>query len=553
MSSNRSLSLCTRRDLLAAFLGVPAALATGCRRRVPPLPDGRIVGASLSLGHRLRDALPPRPNADAWQKVPVVIVGGGVSGLSAAWRFLRSGFDQFVLLELEPAIGGTSRAGRDGVVPHPWGAHYLPAPLKDNRALLVLLREMGVVEREDDAGQPLYAEHVLCRDPHERLYCRGQWYEGLYLAAGASDDDLAQRRAFFREVDRWVAWRDGRGRKAFTLPTAAGSDDPEVTALDRLSMAEWLERKRFTSSRLRWLVDYGCRDDYGATPADVSAWAGLFYFASRRRAPGADPQPLLTWPEGNGRLVAHLAAKARRQIRPGLAVADILPTDANGAAGVDMVAIAANEQRSLGFHADRVIFAAPRFVGRYVIRPWRERPPAHLAGFEYGSWMVANVHLRDRPKEPGIPLAWDNVLHDSPSLGYVVATHQRGLDHGPTIFTWYHPMTGADTNAARRQMVSLGWEEWAELALGDLERPHPELRGLVERLDVMLWGHAMIRPKPGFLWGRDRREAARPWRGIHFAHSDLSGVALFEEAFDRGVRAAEEVLRQRGQKVESIV
>ena len=308
-----------------------------------------------------------------------------------------------------------------------------------------------------------------------------------------------------------------------------------------------------TSPRLRWLVDYACRDDYGAAPEDVSAWAGLFYFASRRSDPGAEPQPLLTWPEGNGRLVAHLAGKARKQVHLGLAAADILPTDPAGKSGVDVVAIAADDQRSRGYHAEQVVFAAPQFVGRYVIRPWRERPPAHLGGFEYGSWMVANLHLRNRPAEPGIPLAWDNVLYDSPSLGYVVATHQRGLDFGPTIFTYYYPMTNKDAAAGRSQMLGLDWSEWAELALSDLERPHSDIRTLVERLDVMRWGHAMIRPKPGFLWGKDRRAAAQPFRGIHFAHSDLSGLALFEEAFDQGVRAAEAVLRQRGHTFDSIL
>jgi hypothetical protein len=39
-----------------------------------------------------------------------------------------------------------------------------------------------------------------------------------------------------------------------------------------------------------------------------------------------------------------------------------------------------------------------------------------------------------------------------------------------------------------------------------------------------------------------------PWRGIHFAHSELSGMALFEEAFYHGVRAAEEVLAARGER-----
>jgi hypothetical protein len=58
----------------------------------------------------------------------------------------------------------------------------------------------------------------------------------------------------------------------------------------------------------------------------------------------------------------------------------------------------------------------------------------------------------------------------------------------------------------------------------------------------MRWGHAMIRPRAGFMWGTARREGAKPFRSIHFAHSELSGVALFEEAFDQGLRAAKEVL-----------
>ena len=87
-----------------------------------------------------------------------------------------------------------------------------------------------------------------------------------------------------------------------------------------------------------------------------------------------------------------------------------------------------------------------------------------------------------------------------------------------------------------------------QTTVGDLGRAHPDLPGLVERLDVMRWGHAMVRPRPGFVWGRARREAAKPVAGVHFAHSELSGLALFEEAFYHGVRAAEEVLRRRGER-----
>jgi protoporphyrinogen oxidase len=475
-----------------------------------------------------------------------LIVGAGIAGLSAAWRLKRSGFDRFVLLELEGAAGGTSRFGTEGVVAHPWGAHYLPAPMKDNPPLVDLLREMGVVEGTNDQGDPIYAEHVLCRDPQERLFAFGQWHEGLYLADGASLEDRRQQQAFFAEIDRWVALRDAKGRRPFSLPLANRCDDPLVTALDRLSMAEWLDRQGFTSPRLRWLVDYGCRDDYGAKPEDVSAWAGLFYFASRRASPGAEPQPLLTWPEGNGRLVRHLAQAGAPQL--GEMVIDVNPVQQEGRSLVEVLVFNAKQERVVGYRAEQVIFCAPQFVARHALRPWRENPPAHLHDFEYGAWMVANLHLDSRPVEGPVGLAWDNVLYDSPSLGYVVATHQAHRDFGPTVFTYYYPLTQSDTRTARGQLMQLDRDPWAELSLADLERAHPDLRRRVSRIDVMRWGHAMIRPKVGFVHGASRRAAQKEFRGIRFAHSDLSGLALFEEAFYHGCRAAEDVLSERNDR-----
>src|SRR5262249_24485979 len=160
-----------------------------------------------------------------------------------------------------------------------------------------------------------------------------------YLHVGESEEDVSQLKAFRAEVARWVAWRDGRGRRAFAIPIAAGSDDAEVTGLDKLTMADWLDQNGWTSPRLRWLGSSPCRDDYGTTLEQTSAWAGLFYFASRLRKPGAEAQPLLTWPEGNGRIVSHLHGKAQEHVRLGQAVAEIIPTEMEGKKGVDVVAV----------------------------------------------------------------------------------------------------------------------------------------------------------------------------------------------------------------------
>lgn len=546
MTARTSPSQLTRREMLAAFLGLPVALSA-CRSagEQPPIPDGEMVGASDVFGHRLREWVNIEIPAEDWRRVGVVIVGGGVAGLAAARRFLQAGFEDFVLLELESAPGGTSRSGQSPLVAYPWGAHYLPAPMKENVALVSLLDEMNVTEGRDARGEPVIAEQFLCRDPEERVYYKDRWYEGLYLRAGASAEDARQLEAFLAEVNTWVAWRDGRGRRAFTIPVADCSDDAEATALDSVSMSEWLAARNLNSPRLRWLVDYSCRDDYGLTVEQTSAWAGLFYFASRLSVPGAETQSLITWPEGNGRLVAHLYERAQSKVRLGLAVADINPVERPNGRGVDVIAVDERGRNAFGFHADRVVFAAPQFLSRYVIRPFRAEPPAHIAQFQYGAWMVANLHLRDRPRDYGFPLAWDNVLYESPSLGYVVATHQRGLDRGATVFTYYYPLTDDDPRRARTRLLEMDRRAWADVVMTDLARAHRDIHSLVERLDVMRWGHAMILPRPGFMWSGARTAAAREFRGIHFAHSDLSGIALFEEAFYNGTRAAEEALAAR--------
>jgi hypothetical protein len=222
----------------------------------------------------------------------------------------------------------------------------------------------------------------------------------------------------------------------------------------------------------------------------------------------------------------------------------MIALDAHGAdGGVDVVAIGAPPE-AVGYRARRVIFAAPQMVARVVVRPYRVAPPPHLAAFDYGAWMVANITLSGRPRERGLrrAMAWDNVLYDSPSLGYVVATHQTGKDHGPTVITYYLPLCDDDPRAARRRLYAAGRDEWADVALADLEKAHRDIRELATRVDVVRWGHAMVRPSPGFVFGGARAAAARPMQGIHFAHTELSGVSLFEEAFHHGNRAADEVL-----------
>jgi len=534
----------SRREWLALCAG--AALASpGCRRSPRDVP-GRIVGASLNVGHRLRDATPERASGEP-KRVKVAVVGAGPSGLSAAWRLERAGLRDFAVLELEPEPGGTSSYGRDGVVPHPWGAHYVPVPGRDNRALTRLLDEMGALEPRGPDGEPRGKEELLVREPEERVFADGRWHEGLYPKLLAEDSDHAELERFQREVDRWVAWRDTRGRRAFALPLRNSSDDPEVTALDKISADAWLRERGLGGELLRWWVEYACRDDYGLSLADTSAWAMLFYFCSRVPAPRVESAPFIAWPEGNGRIVKHLAGLVAERLSTAQLVTEIVP-------GESEVELAVLDARGGGLRrviAEHVILALPKFVVTRLLRPYRERTPEHLTAFDYGVWWVANLHLGRRPKSRGFGMAWDNVIYGGKSLGYVVANHQRLEDHGPTVCTYYQPLVDSDARAARARLLEMTHPMFVSEVLAELEPAHQGLGAALERVDVWRWGHAMVRPRPGFVWGAARKKAAEALGRVHFAHSDLSGVGLFEEAQDHGVRAAEEVLRATGREVDS--
>jgi hypothetical protein len=217
--------------------------------------------------------------------------------------------------------------------------------------------------------------------------------------------------------------------------------------------------------------------------------------------------------------------------------------------GCRVDAVEAGTGRPRAYRARQVVLACPRFVAAHVVAPWRQKRPEWLGAFQYGPWVVANLTLSETPESRGFPLAWDNVFYESRSLGYVAATHQalRMDERGPTVFTWYLPMAGLDVKAEREKVLSAGYAEWEGLVMADMLAAHPDIAPLARRLEVMRWGHAMVRPTPGFLWGPARFAAQESLgEALHFAHSDLGGMSLFEEANWFGVKAAEKALKGLG-------
>lgn len=518
---------------LCAGAGTFALLRRGETQTIP----GAIEGANIKLGHIARDGGAPAVSSES--KAGIVIVGGGVAGLCAGWELKRKGYDDFVLLEMERAPGGNCMSGRNGVSAFPWGAHYVPLPGPEAVFTRELFEDLGVITGYGRDGLPVYNEYHLCSFPQERLLFNGQWQEGLIPSHGAAKEEIAEFDRFFSAMEEFKRAKGADGKRAFVIPVDESSRDERFLGYDAISMAKYMEDIGWKSKRLLWHVDYCCRDDYGAGMGETSAWAGIHYFAARNgEAANAEPSSVLTWPEGNGWITSQLAERFKDAVRTNALVTSVEHTGSS--AIVDYYD--AVSKKSHRIHAGAVIFTAPRFVAARVVKGLRA--PAGQSP-TYSPWMVANVTLASLPGGHGAPLAWDNVKYGSGSLGYVVATHQALSSHPrETVITMYFPLDSQSPASARKEAQSKTAGEWKRMAVKELSDMHPGIERQVKNVDVWVWGHAMVRPTPGFMWGSGGRLAmTRSVGNVFFAHSDMSGISIFEEAQYRGVTSAREALK----------
>ena len=190
---------------------------------------------------------------------------------------------------------------------------------------------------------------------------------------------------------------------------------------------------------------------------------------------------------------------------------------------------------------------SPTFLAPYLVE---DMAPLH--DFEYSPWLTANLTLEHLPHSYGGDPTWDSVVLDSPTLGYVDATHQNlRTQVDRTVWTFYWALAEGPPSQNRQRMLQRDWNYWKEAILHDLERVHRDIRQCVSRIDIMRMGHAMARPKVGAVFSPERRRLRRRQGRILFANSDLSGFSIFEEAQYRGVVAADSVLRVLGGRAAS--
>ncbi|MFT3794980.1 FAD-dependent oxidoreductase [Flavobacterium sp.] len=519
------------KGIAAAILLAP--LVQACKEKVVTLLI-KLTGTNHLLGHRLRSPDFPKPVSQI--RIPYLIVGGGISGLSAARQLTKKGISDFLLLELEDHVGGNSSSGENQYSKYPLGAHYLPLPNREDAELLRFLEEEKIITGYQD-GFLVFDEQQLTFSPHERLFYKNSWQEGLEPKFGHSVAENDAFKRFFAQMDFYQKGRGPDGKYWFDIPLDQSSSDADIRRFDRWTMKQWLDQNQFTVQPLLDYVDYCCRDDFGLGIDYISAWAGIHYFAGRKHNSAAHANDnVLTWPEGNARLASHLKKYTHGKTLQNHLVYEVRSDNRKAI----VKAFDDVRKQSVEILADKVILATPQFVNQYLL----QNRKTIARQFHYAPWLLATLTVSDLPDNYSYPLCWDNVIYGAKGLGYIYDQHQSLAQLQPRkVITYYASFSTGDIPKSRRNLYLKKADYWKRFVFDDLRRAHPDIEKLTESIELHLLGHGMISAVPGFLFGQARQLAAQPIDGcIYFAHSDLSGISIFEEAFHQGIAVVNHIL-----------
>lgn len=442
----------------------------------------------------------------ATQKTETLIVGGGIAGLSAAYHL--KGKD-FLLCELSDNLGGTSSWHQHNDVTFAQGAHYdLAYPANYGEDVLGLLESLNIIEYQKwkDAWSFTDSQYIITHRRKSQCFDQGIFREEVLPQGNLS-------AGFHKLMDGY----DG----VMKMPTRL--IDPAYQELNKLSFMDFLKAKLDLTPEFIRGLDYHMLDDWGGTTSQVSALAGVHYFACRPYY--KQVVDLFSPPQGNGYFIEKMAAVHTEGLLTRHLVKSI--TEKDGGFEVDVIDI---ENKAIKrAHANKVIYAGQKHALKYIL-------PDQYPLFEsnqYAPWLVLNFIVNDELPGPGY---WQNEMltEDETFMGFVDSDLQQTAENGKRVLTAYYCLPSESREDLRN--VEANKEVIAEKTLSYLNQYFKrDIGPLVEHVYIKVMGHAMPIPGPGYLFN-DKNEI-RKYKNLTFAGVDNGRLPLLFEAVDSGLEA----------------
>jgi oxygen-dependent protoporphyrinogen oxidase len=425
----------------------------------------------------------------------VVVIGGGIAGLSAAWRLRHR---DVLLLEADDRLGGRMRSDLRGDYWLNHGAHLFPAPgsLVDRMA-----RECGLETVPVTGGMMGLAvgARVIDRGPVETYPLRLPLSLRDRIAFARAGLRVKRALAAYHRLERRHAFEDDR-----TFAELLGPLPPAVRAI------------------------FACAAHRATAELDeLSAGCGIGLFALVWGGKGSLIARNLRG--GTGLLPAAMGRALGDRARTGCRVHGLRPD------GAELVVACGDGDEVRARH---VIVAAQAPYAAPLVAPVAGRAAAALGQLTYGPFVSVAVQT----SETG-PMPYDDV--------YAVATPGRAFD----MFTnQAHALrAGGPRRPGGSLMLFAGAHGAAALMresdetiaarfLADLHELHPQTRGLVAGATVRRWELGNVYARPG----RGRLQPALegplgPQENLHLAGDYFAELGNMEAAARTGHAAAERV------------
>jgi monoamine oxidase len=485
----------TRRDFLKFI--VTGSVVAGCPVDLsllagPDAPTPEVDGDHFEICHQVRDdhkfAKPP-----VSKRYDVVIVGGGVSGLSAAY-FLQK--HDFLLLEKEPHWGGNATMGDYGGQPFCSGSAFDYAGTASDH----LARELGLTPLPINSPDPTIVN--------------GKWVADTW---GAGLDELpypiSVRESF----------------KKFRTDMLKLAADKNQEQFDHTPLSKYL--KDYAPEVKQWWDTYG-PSNYGAASEDASTMVVLDEL--KDMAGAAEHDTRITLPGGNAvlaqKLFDTLRVKAADRMTNGATIVSVDPQKTE----VHITYFHENALHTVA--AKFVVMATPKLITSRIVSGLSDAQTDAMRSFRYCPYLVINM-IYDKPVYNRAYDSWcpGNTFCDVVVADWV-ALNQQGYKQKNNILTFYTPVS----ELHRDKLLQIpGCQKIAQNVLRDFQKLLPEFSPDPIEVHVYRRGHPMFLSAPG-IFTKVIPAANRPLERVVFANTDSVGPeSLVYAAVEASRRAAD--------------